>query len=56
MTEEVVWEYDHELPYDDDQPRDAAAAGRRLLEGNATFARFFEPRPNTCLLYTSRCV
>jgi carbonic anhydrase len=46
MTE-AVWEYDHELPYDDDQPADAAAAGRRLLEGNATFARFFEPRPNT---------
>ncbi len=40
---EIVWQYDETTPFADEGPADAAAARRRLREGNDAFARFFDP-------------
>lgn len=41
---EIVWQYDESEPFVDKLPADAAEARRLLVEGNRTFAQFFQPR------------
>lgn len=41
---EIVWQYDDKEPFEEMLPADAAEARRLLVEGNRTFARFFQPQ------------